>query len=174
MIDCSAKFVKGKLYWTSSLSVQERNDYGSCNIICFDLTDETWGTVEQPDNGKCKFDLMSGVLGSNLVVLCNYERSHSDVWVMKDYGVKASWTKMFTINCPDDHGNYDYYPPYCKSFSPFFFQSYKGEILLLYRSVFMIYNPKDDSIRQPEVTELKWCFTPEVSVESLVNPLVDS
>ncbi|XP_047268002.1 uncharacterized protein LOC124898383 [Capsicum annuum] len=78
--------------------------------------------VEQPDYGKGKFDLMLGVLGSDFDILSNYERSHSDVWVMKDNGVKASRTKMFNINCPDYDGNYDYYPPYCTSFSPFFFQ----------------------------------------------------
>ncbi|OIT37269.1 f-box protein cpr30 [Nicotiana attenuata] len=189
LVDCSAKFVKGKLYWTKSARAREHNSYygctiihfyeyddgNSCNIISFDLARETWGKVEQPNYGKGEFDLMLGVLGSDLAVLCNYEGSHSDVWVMKDYGVKASWTKMFTVSCPNDPGKYDCYPRCSLSFSPLFCQLYNGEILLLYRSVFMIYNPKDDSIRvirQPEVTKPKSCFQAAIYVESLVNPLL--
>ncbi|XP_070047458.1 F-box protein CPR1-like [Nicotiana tomentosiformis] len=188
LIDCSAKFVKGKLYWTKSATARAYNsEYGCtiihfyeyddgnrCNIISFDLAYETWGEVEQPNYGKGKFDLMLGILGGDLVVLCNYEGSHSDVWLMKYYGVKPSWTTMFAINCPDDPGKYDYYPRCSLSFSPLFCQLDKGEILLLYRSVFMIYNPKDDSIRvirQPEITKPKSCFQAEIFIESLVNPL---
>ncbi|XP_060170816.1 F-box/kelch-repeat protein At3g23880-like [Lycium barbarum] len=58
VIDCSAKFVKGKLYWTSALGT-----------ISFNLANEKWDTVEQPDYGKGNFDLMLGVLGSDLVEL---------------------------------------------------------------------------------------------------------
>ncbi|XP_016461308.2 F-box/kelch-repeat protein At3g23880-like [Nicotiana tabacum] len=170
MVNSSGIFVKGKLYWTSVASVHELNDYSRCNIICFDLANETWGMVEQPNYREEKFSLMPGIFGSDLVVTCNHEGSHSDVWVMNDYGVEAFWTKMFTINCPDDPGNYVHYRPFAMSFSPPICQSNKGEILLLYRSTFMINNPKDDSIRQPEVTKFESCFEAEIYVESLVSP----
>ncbi|KAM3199929.1 F-box/kelch-repeat protein like [Capsicum annuum] len=164
IIDCSTKSVKGKLYWSSSLS---DNAY---NIDSFDLANETWNKVEQPDYGEGKFNLMLGVLGSDLVILCNYE-THSDVWAMNDYGVETFWKKMFTINCPPDHRNYNFNKHSPVSFFPFFCQSYSGKVLLLYRSVFKIYNPGDDSIRQAKLTNRKYCLEAEIFVESLVNPL---
>lgn len=170
LINCSAKFVKGKLYWISTI-VNKNNYYPGRKIVSFDLSNETWDQVEQPNYGEGKFNLMLGVLGSDLVVLCNYGRIHFDVWVMNDHGVEASWKKMFTISCPDDPRNNKFL---YMSFSPLFCQSYKGEILLLYRSIFMIYNPKDASIRQTEVAELTGWFEAEIFIESLVNPLVGS
>ncbi|KAF3625658.1 hypothetical protein T459_30873 [Capsicum annuum] len=155
---------KGKLYWSSSLS---DNAY---NIDSFDLANETWNKVEQPDYGEGKFNLMLGVLGSDLVILCNYE-THSDVWAMNDYGVETFWKKMFTINCPPDHRNYNFNKHSPVSFFPFFCQSYSGKVLQLYRSIFKIYNPDDDSIRQAKLTNRKYCLEAEIFVESLVNPL---
>ncbi|XP_070056522.1 F-box/kelch-repeat protein At3g23880-like [Nicotiana tomentosiformis] len=139
LMDCSAKFVNGKLYWCSS-ATEKVGQYKDCNIISLDLTYEIWGKVEQPNYGQqCKlFSLKLGVLRSNLFVLCTYNKgAHFDVWVMKEdyYGVKASWTKMLTINYP-----YVRYQPFCVS--------NKGEILLLFKLFFMIYNLKDDSTRQ--------------------------
>ncbi|MCE3214743.1 hypothetical protein HAX54_053209, partial [Datura stramonium] len=37
-------------------------------------------------------------------------RIHADVWVWKEYGVKESWTKMFTINLPYDPVGYQCCP----------------------------------------------------------------
>ncbi|XP_016504932.1 F-box/kelch-repeat protein At3g06240-like [Nicotiana tabacum] len=55
MVNSSGIFVKGKLYWTSLASVHELNGYSRCNIMCFDLSNETWGMVEQPNYGEGKW-----------------------------------------------------------------------------------------------------------------------
>lgn len=83
------------------------------------------------------------VLGSDLSVLCHSdERTHSDVWVMKEYGVKASWPKLYTIRYP---ANYELSLP--------LFTYNKGEILLAFKSALGIYDPKNDSITYPEVPD---------------------
>ncbi|PHT32488.1 hypothetical protein CQW23_28825 [Capsicum baccatum] len=70
-------------------------------------SNETWDKVKQPHYGEGKFDLKLGVLGSDLVVLCNYKRTHSVIRVMNN-GVEASWEKMFTISSADVPVPYDY------------------------------------------------------------------
>ncbi|KAM3289620.1 hypothetical protein P3S67_017909 [Capsicum chacoense] len=148
-INSSSKCVKGKLYWTS---LSENNGYGVSRIIVsFDVANETWDRVEQPVYGE--------------------GRHHSDVWVMNDSEVEASWKKMFSIRCPPCPRNFTFITHSSVLFSPFFGPSYKGEFLLLYRSVFMIYIPKDESIRRVEFTELTGWFEAEIFVESLVDPL---
>ncbi|KAF3653935.1 hypothetical protein FXO38_15408, partial [Capsicum annuum] len=68
-----------------------------------------------------------------------------DVWVVKEYGNKESWTKVFTVNYPYQQDYYQFSPSLCLSNT--------GEILLIFGSTFMIYNPKDDSTRCPKYTE---------------------
>ncbi|KAK4732769.1 hypothetical protein R3W88_025757 [Solanum pinnatisectum] len=64
-----------------------------------------------------------------------------DVWVMKEYGVKKSWTKMFNIS---DGVYYLFGPSFC--------MSSEGEFLFKNTSFFMIYNPHDDSKRFPRMS----------------------
>ncbi|KAK4341561.1 hypothetical protein RND71_040062 [Anisodus tanguticus] len=93
------KFVNGKLHWATTARFGEYNDR---DIISIDLSDEKWGKVEQPCYEEGNFDFVPGVLENDLFVLCNYQKTRADVWVMKEYGVKDSWTKMYTIRCPND------------------------------------------------------------------------
>ncbi|XP_049362579.1 F-box/kelch-repeat protein At3g23880-like [Solanum verrucosum] len=111
------------------------------------------GKVELPRDIKGG-GLKLGLLGSDLSVLC-----HSDVWVMKEYGVKASWTKLYTITYPE---NYNLSLP--------LFTYNKGEILLAFKSTFAIYDPKNDSITYPEVTSIYEYMDAELFIESLVCP----
>ncbi|OIT20018.1 hypothetical protein A4A49_55354 [Nicotiana attenuata] len=80
-------FVNGKLHWDTSDDYY--SNYNSKDIMSFDLADEKWETVEQPYNGEGTQFLKVGVLKSDLSVT-EYKRSHIDVWVMKEYGVKES------------------------------------------------------------------------------------
>ncbi|KAF3616452.1 putative 60S ribosomal protein L13a-4-like [Capsicum annuum] len=112
LLNDSGKFVKGKLHWSTTARCAQ---YTGWEIISIDLTDEKWGKVEQPCFEEGNLDFALGVLENNLSVLCNY-RTWADVWVMKEYGVKDSWGKMYTIRCPnDDPGKFMFSPPLCVS-----------------------------------------------------------
>ncbi|XP_016470083.1 F-box/kelch-repeat protein At3g23880-like [Nicotiana tabacum] len=154
LLSVSGKLVNQKLHWLD----RDRN------IISIDLADEKWAEVEKPSDFKgCDF-LVLGVFGNDLSAFCNYERmTHVDIWVMKEYGVKESWTKMFTINFPDRPTEYIFTPP--------IFMSNEGEVLLHFGSCFTKYNLKDDSTRYLDVTNFAPCLEEaEIYVTSLVCP----
>ncbi|XP_059293584.1 F-box/kelch-repeat protein At3g23880-like [Lycium ferocissimum] len=151
----SGKFLNGKFHWDVD-----------GKIISFDLGEEKWGkTMKQPCYGEGDFVIWLTVLASDLSIFCDYMRTLLDVWVMKEYGVKESWTKMYTINCPGDEVDI------CHLLCPLLFTSKKGEILVVFGSVSMIYNPKDESIRYSEViNNFDGDYEAEIYVESLVSP----
>uniref|UniRef100_M1D3F7 F-Box protein n=1 Tax=Solanum tuberosum TaxID=4113 RepID=M1D3F7_SOLTU len=163
----SGKFVNGKLHWDST-STYWKSDlatfcdgYRDPNIISIDLADEKWGEMDQPCDDVGEIALRVGVLGSDLSVLCNCNMLLVDVWVMKEYGVKESWTKMFTIKYTPRSG---YLGQRCLHMSN------EGEILVVIKGEFMIYNPKDDSLRYSEVINSDKWDANEIYVESLVCP----
>ncbi|XP_070040543.1 F-box protein CPR1-like [Nicotiana tomentosiformis] len=102
-----SKMVNGKLHWVTS----------DGDILSIDLADE-----------KCeKLALLSlklGVFGSDLFMFRKYQRTNIDVWLMKEYGIKESWTKMYTIKLPDESSNYVQIS--------LFYESNKGEMLLAF------------------------------------------
>uniref|UniRef100_M1CWH8 F-Box protein n=2 Tax=Solanum tuberosum TaxID=4113 RepID=M1CWH8_SOLTU len=156
--DCG-KFVNGKLHWTTLTSGLGYNTKEiSQNIVSFDLTDEKWGKAEKPTFGEGDIDSRLEVLGSNLSVFCYNKRRYVSVWVMKEYGVKESWKKMFTINYFD--------MPYVHEQS--YFMSNKGEVLVGFSRSFKIYNPKDNSFSPKTINYDREAA--EIYIESLVSP----
>ncbi|KAH0676335.1 hypothetical protein KY285_024136 [Solanum tuberosum] len=92
LFSSSSVFVKGKFHWTTNT-----RDYNECEIISFGLADENVGKVEQPYYGEGKRISELGVLGCDLCGFSHHLTIGVDVWIMKEYGVKESWTKMCTI-----------------------------------------------------------------------------
>ncbi|KAI8032185.1 F-box protein CPR1 [Camellia lanceoleosa] len=95
-------FVNGALHWFASSFVGSNN---STVIASLDLTYENYGDVPSPVDDFVLFEELS-VLGGCLCMLVSRRCGCKDVWVMKEYGVRDSWTK-FTIN----HGCF----PLCKA-----------------------------------------------------------
>lgn len=82
------------------------------------------------------------LLWNGLCMFCNHQRSHTNMWVMKEYGVKESW-KMFIIKYSHDFMGYDFlYLPFCMSI--------EGEILFKIGSVLLTYSQINDSMRFPK------------------------
>ncbi|AES97620.1 F-box protein interaction domain protein [Medicago truncatula] len=87
----SGKYVNGAFNWLAS------KDYGKgqCFIASFDLGNESYKKVLLPDYDYREFDsrtLHLIVFRNCLCWICS-----NDVWIMKEYGMKASWTTLFTI-----------------------------------------------------------------------------
>ncbi|PHT39073.1 hypothetical protein CQW23_22646 [Capsicum baccatum] len=153
----SGILVKGKLHWPNAKVNGSLSDYKEWNIISFDLANEKWGEVEHPFYKEGYIHLYLGVLGSDLSIFCDNAASHVDFWVMKEYGVKQSWTKMFTVNY-----SFDTHLP-C-------FMSNKGEFFFRFVKYSMIYKPKDSSLRYSEVIDFDEFPEIAIYVESLVCP----
>ncbi|XP_049374406.1 F-box/kelch-repeat protein At3g23880-like [Solanum verrucosum] len=146
------KLVNRKLYW-----LQNRG-----NISSIDLGNEKWTEIEKPFSFKEYGYFVLGVLGSDLSVLCNYKNFHADVWIMKDYEAKASWTKMLTIRADNDGMLHIREPP--------LLVTNEGDILLEIGSRMAKYNPKDNSFRCLDVTNFAPYIEAEIYVKSLVCP----
>ncbi|XP_060214326.1 F-box/kelch-repeat protein At3g23880-like [Lycium barbarum] len=151
----SPKLVNGKLHWVTTVG-------DGRGIMSIDLVVEKCRKVEQPCFGEGNSLVTLGVLGSDLSVICNYQRNNqiiqADVWIMKEYGVKESWTKLYTIKNPI----YMLCPPLCMS---------NEGILAVLKSTLMIYNSKDDLMRYPKVTNVDGGLAAELYIESLVCPV---
>ncbi|XP_026382642.1 F-box/kelch-repeat protein At3g23880-like [Papaver somniferum] len=83
-------FFNGALHWLAQ----------SCSgtklqvLLSFDMKDEIFVEIHQPENLD-KFDYkFVGVLGGCLSMLCSVGKVGFEVWVMQDYGVTDSWTTL--------------------------------------------------------------------------------
>ncbi|GMI96158.1 hypothetical protein like AT3G23880 [Hibiscus trionum] len=162
----AGKHVNGSLNWP----VFRGQDEFSHTIISLDLAEETCKEVPQPCYGDGASERSLGVLDGCLCVLCNYERLYADVWVMKEYGKRESWTKLVTITymgVPVYRDNHEY-------FAAPLFVSRTGEILLQFGMKLILYNPKWEEFRTPAFRTLSEAFyfinRAVVYEESLVSP----
>ena len=81
----------GALHWVASIG------FGLYLIVAFDLGVEKFRNLPLPDNVDNGFEMDVGVLDGKLCMICNYSNAYVDVWVMKEYGVKESWTNLFKV-----------------------------------------------------------------------------
>lgn len=161
-LDDSGMFAQGKLHWSASPGEGFSSGW---DIVSLDLEREIYGMVEQPNYGQGDFTSVLGVLGECISVLCNYQKTRADVWVLKEYGVKESWTKVISIPYIDDPGKYMYSIPLC--ILP------NGEVLLALGSSFVVYNLKDNSLKFPKITNVTDFLGAITYIESLVSPDAD-
>lgn len=90
--------VNNRLHWKL-----ETDDDILC-ILSFDLHDEEWSEVPMPNlshasiNVSLSSSLGLGVLDGSLCVLSSgfsNDEDYTDVWMMREYGVEESWTKVY-------------------------------------------------------------------------------
>lgn len=99
----SQVFVFGSVHW---VAFRKLGDSGSCNlIISFHMGDEVFREVMLPDSlaNDYVYDMSVSTLGDSLAALkYNKETGQESccVWVMGEYGVAESWTKLYTITVP--------------------------------------------------------------------------
>ncbi|KAM5565860.1 F-box protein [Rosa sericea] len=136
-------YLHGALHWVPSVSVF----YPICECIhSFDFGKEEFRGLPLP---SCVVHLEEpwrlGVLQGCLFLGVSDYYNECDVWVMKDYGVQESWTKVFVIKnllLPDME---DYGVQVCPYFEPVMFLS-DGSILISYSNEVLIsYNQETES-----------------------------
>ncbi|XP_058198396.1 F-box/kelch-repeat protein At3g06240-like isoform X1 [Rhododendron vialii] len=92
----SGVYFNERLHW---LCKRSGGSEGSLVIVAFDLSDEIFWKVQLPtlfSYSKILYHHMA-VLGGCLCVIVCLPSFFNEVWMMKEYGVRESWTK-FTIN----------------------------------------------------------------------------
>ena len=153
----SGKFLSGTINWLAS-----RTFHQVCNpfIVSFDLAKESYQKLSPPSYGGADVGKMLtlGVLRECLCLTCG-----DDVWVMKEYGKKESWTKLFTIPYERD-------PNRSYGYGKVIYVFEDDEVVML--NIFgaselnlILYDSKNDTVKS---TNLK--NRPEVCIESLIWP----
>lgn len=84
----------GVLHWVLPPRIEMD---GRNMIVGFDLGTEEFLEVQQPETNDQNFLLDLGVLEGCLCMICNYNQVNVDVWIMKEYGSKESWTRLLSI-----------------------------------------------------------------------------
>ncbi|EXB41582.1 F-box protein [Morus notabilis] len=107
------------LHWV--VSTKPLSDVSNL-VFAVDLVTEEYREVPLPEfEGEgCRMDVE--VLGGSLCLLCNYgpdgpdadwgsTSDYVDMWMMKEYGVRESWTKFCTVVPSDGIGSFSYVFP---------------------------------------------------------------
>ncbi|EXB41586.1 F-box protein [Morus notabilis] len=154
------------LHW----SVIRRSDTSNW-IFAFDLVAEDHRELALPDDKDVKTSRMKLVnLGGCLcfAVLCNYNQDSKksdrvDVWVMREYGVKESWSKLFSVAPSSVTGPFWYVVPvaYLKG----------GDRILLDQDgeKFLLYDVKRKRVKKLRGSSFPRIFDTLVCVGSLVG-----
>ncbi|KAF2301784.1 hypothetical protein GH714_029223 [Hevea brasiliensis] len=95
--------VMGRSYgckWYISLVAQ--GDNWKYEIVSFELSNEAIKTTALPDAINSRISWQTTFSLNECVALPLCDDSHVELWVLLEYGVKESWTKLFTIACPEN------------------------------------------------------------------------
>ncbi|CAL5183989.1 unnamed protein product [Lathyrus oleraceus] len=89
--------VENSLHW---IVTRKLEPFQPDLIVAFNLTLEIFEEVPLPEievaNSE-SFEIDVAVLGGCLCMIVNYQASKVDVWVMRKYGSRDSWCKLFTL-----------------------------------------------------------------------------
>ncbi|KEH21502.1 putative F-box domain-containing protein [Medicago truncatula] len=155
----SGKFLSGTINWLTSIDLQRESPRF---IVSFDLGKESYQKVLPPDYGGvdvCHF-LALGVL-RDCLCLASRDDTYSvkDVWVMKEYGNRESWTKLFNVSYRGD-------PKYSVFGEPIYIFE-DNQVLLKFPRYL---NLKLIDSRNGTFTSTGFNNTPEICNESLISP----
>ncbi|KAK6919375.1 F-box associated domain, type 3 [Dillenia turbinata] len=133
-------------------------------IVSFDLGYEKFGIVSRPEIGLEGGSFSLGVLGGSLSVTDSSPIDCVGIWVMKEYGVKESWTKCFNIKFSDVGWNIRYVGALC-------FQN-NDELLFLYNNQALFsYNVVTTRFKKISIRGLPHWFNVVPYAASLVSLL---
>jgi len=156
------KFVSGTFNW---LAYKDKYSVSSLLIVSLGLEKESYGEILQPDYGSV--DVLSKslwVLRDCLSILSN-SNTFSDVWLMKEYGNKDSWTRLFRVPYMGGVGS----DPYTKAL--YIYED--DQVLLEYMMKLVVYNSRDGTFKTLKIQRRRDWMIPEVYQESLISPCAE-
>ncbi|OMO76917.1 hypothetical protein COLO4_25431 [Corchorus olitorius] len=177
----SKALLNGALHWVTARNKTTCFPGPGLKIISFDLANETFREIPLPSCGSldvCNFELV--VLGQCLSAAVCHSDGSTEIWRMKEYGVKESWIKDYVIRAympislnPTAASALMYARPWKKSTeSKGVVQVVcilkNGVILLQYmKGAFVLYNPVNKEFKDLVIPGLPKWFCTIAHVESL-------
>jgi len=148
-------FVSGTINWLAAKD---------SIIVSLDLEMETYQELMQPDYGAVPVTVVSVTLGVLRDCLCILAHSDtfSDVWLMKEYGNKDSWAKLFCVPYIGHVGSCLY--------TKALYLTDDDQVLLKYQAELVVYNSRDGTFKTLEIQNINRWMVPEVYQESLISP----
>ncbi|XP_012829859.1 PREDICTED: F-box/kelch-repeat protein At3g23880-like [Erythranthe guttata] len=164
------KFVSGKLHWINYYKTKLKWE-----IVCFDLTNESFGTVERPSCMEGCYIPRLGVFKGCLCMSFDCALTvGSDILIWNKYGAEDSWSELLSISYLSVFGNSSFTRMFNRVTPLFVLPS--GEILFTSGSDFLIYNKKDGCVKQRHTVDFD-CDRfreAEAYTESLVSLVPDN
>ncbi|XP_057432868.1 F-box/kelch-repeat protein At3g23880-like [Lotus japonicus] len=169
------QFVGGCLNW---LAYDDSNHH--CNhqnhhtdlerfvIVSFDMRKETYSSLSLPEviSEVSNIEIELSVFENCLCLFQDCKRIHFDVWQMREYGVRESWTRLVTLSY--EHLQCDVYMFYPL---PLMCLSEDGDILMLFENQnrdVILYNLRDNSEKHIQLPDNKRWLNANSYVQSLV------
>ncbi|XP_039686646.1 F-box/kelch-repeat protein At3g23880 [Medicago truncatula] len=157
-------FVGGTVNW---LSLDEVSSL--CVIVSLDLEKESYQTLSLPDIENDPLTNL-GDLGVLRDCLCIFASSDMffDVWIMKEYGNKKSWTRLYRVPYMEDRG-------LCR-YTKALYISEDEQLLMDFKELesqklkLFVYDSNDGTLEIPEIQNIGGWMDPEVYIESLISP----
>ncbi|XP_039691240.1 F-box/kelch-repeat protein At3g06240-like [Medicago truncatula] len=162
-----AKFVCGTINW---VVLDQEND-SSRVILSLNLGNESYQEILQPDYDLDE-PLRNFSLGVSRDYLCilAHTKSFLDIWVMKDYGNKDSWSKLFTAPVVK-FLDYNYGCIMLGYTRLVYIFEEDDQVVLEFYNKICVYNYKDGTVKIPGIQGLfSTMFSSNVYIESLVSP----
>ncbi|KAL8542057.1 hypothetical protein ACS0TY_003064 [Phlomoides rotata] len=151
----SGKFLNGAIHW----SVCDFDRLANWAIVSYNLSTDTFVELPLPNLGD-DVRVEVAIIRGSLAVYCEHN-VYMDIWVMKEYGTRESWTKVVRIPFFLDFWDHEFFRPH-----PLFL-SVDGKVLVNYGSSLKIY---DSNNPQPHQLSTTWSVAATTYVESLVSP----
>ncbi|KAL2524039.1 F-box protein CPR30 [Abeliophyllum distichum] len=142
----------------------------SVRIMAFSVENENHYEVMLPSNiGIRNFKMKLDVLGGCLCLVCT-SKSRANIWVMKEYAVEESWTKLISIDSSTIDPE-DILQPFAY-LKPLAYSKNGENVLLTSDDKRLVwYDLRRKTVKNVSVSGLPFVFFPELCVQSLISPL---
>ncbi|KAM7528793.1 hypothetical protein LguiB_032203 [Lonicera macranthoides] len=160
----SGVLASGALHWAVSRKRRWLDLPRGDLIAAFDLRSEEYRLVPQPEYSMKNFDMKVDVLEGCLCVLCKDYLLQFEMWVMEDYGVEKSWTKLISCVDPNVYWFHDIVLPVAYS------KSRKQMLLLQDYRKFIWYDITTERDVKVEIDGMPNRFDSRVCLGSLIQP----
>ncbi|CAI9086879.1 OLC1v1020802C1 [Oldenlandia corymbosa var. corymbosa] len=138
------------------------SDYSGRFILAFDLRDCTNFVLPKPENLSPDADLSVYAMDGCLCLLATRKQRKTDIWIMKEYRVKESWTKLLSIGPPDIESH--------SLLIPLTYSKNGNQVLLNCNDEKLIwFDLKSKTAREVQVNGLPFRFYADVYVDSLIH-----